>query len=195
MKKSIFSILMFLLLSFLLVFLFYENKEAIKQKPTKEMGEKLFHENFDLVNDAAELIWEHYDEFDNLVIEGESKLHLFCNGWTKDYYPYSETSLTKKEKDKIFEAWNTLAANACDVTYYISHPTMAPIIAIHCGFDEDNNTFSYFYIRPVATHDKNIVPEETVKKSITGNNFNNPISYLQWLPIDNTYWYQGTRND
>ena len=85
-----------------MVFLFYENKEAIKQKPTKEMGEKLFHENFDLVNDAAELIWEHYDEFDNLVIEGESKLHLFCNGWTKDYYPYSETSLTKKEKDIIY---------------------------------------------------------------------------------------------
>ena len=139
MKKSILSILMFLILSFLLVFLFYENKEAIKQKPTKEMGEKLFHENFDLVNDAAELIWEHYDEFDNLVIEGESKLHLFCNGWTKDYYPYSETSLTKKEKDKIFEAWNTLAANACtsflnasgDVSFVISGNFSAPSIRIN----------------------------------------------------------------
>lgn len=72
-----------------------------------------------------------------------------------------------------------------------SLPDQAPVIAIHCGFDEMGRSFGYFYIRPVANEENGSL-QDTVDKRIVYNGYNNSNSYAEWLSLSNDYWYQGT---
>ncbi len=162
-----------------------------KVMPTKEKAKELFDENYELINVAVTLLWEHYYELDCLVNDGESRLLLYNRGRTKDDFPYSRTSLTDEEKDTIFAAWSVLDKNGASITYHMSLPDQAPVIAIHCGFDEMGRSFGYYYIRPVGYNDNDCL-QATVDKRIEYNNYSNINAYIEWLPLDNDYWYQGT---
>lgn len=163
--------------------------------PTKRTGQLLFHENYSEINEVVELLWAHGTEFDSMVSEGEDTLHLFSRGWTKEDWRYARTTLTEDEKDRIFSVWNLLDTNALSVTYYQSHPTLAPVIALHCGFDEDGRSFGYYYIRPVNDTDAELTSQETIDKRIANEGFNNPNSYAEWSETEFEYWYQGTTTD
>lgn len=159
--------------------------------PTREMAEHLFSENYELINTAATLLWEHHDELDLLVNDYESRLLLFNRGRTKDDFPYSRMSLTDEEKETIFAAWGVLNQNGASITYHMSLPSQAPVIAIHCGFDEFGRGFGYYYIRPVGYSDDDCL-QATVDGRIESNGYSNANTYVEWLPLDNDYWYQGT---
>lgn len=163
--------------------------------PTKRTGQLLFHENYSEINEVVELLWAHGTEFDSMVSEGEDTLHLFSRGWTKEDWRYARTTLTEDEKDRIFSVWNLLDTNALSVTYYQSHPTLAPVIALYCGFDEDGRSFGYYYIRPVNDTDAELTSQETIDKRIANEGFNNPNSYAEWSETEFEYWYQGTTTD
>ena len=160
--------------------------------PTKRAGQQLFHEHYLEINEVVELLWAHGTEFDSMVSEGEDTLHLFSRGWTKEDWRYARTTLTEDEKDRIFSVWNLLDTNALSVTYYQSHPTLAPVITLHCGFDEDGRSFGYYYIRPVNDTDAELTSQETIDKRIANEGFNNPNSYAEWSETEFEYWYQGT---
>lgn len=85
-----------------------------------------------------------FSELDGLVIDGESRLLLYSRGRTQEEFPYSRTSLTTGEKSLIFAAWSVLDENGVSITYHMSLPDQAPVIAIHCGFDEIGRSFGYF---------------------------------------------------
>lgn len=163
----------------------------MKTMPTKEKAECLFVENYELINSAVSLLWEHYYELDCLVNDGEDTLLLYNRGRTKDDFPYSRTSLTVEEKSTIFSAWSILDKNGASITYHMSLPDQAPVIAIHCGFDEIGRSFGYFYIRPVIKSEDGY-SQDTINKRIEYNGYSNVNVYVEWLPLDNDYWYQGT---
>lgn len=144
--------------------------------PTKSAGQQLFHEHYLEINEVVELLWVHGTEFDSMFSEGEDTLHLFSRGWTKEDWRYARTTLTEDEKDRIFSVWNLLDTNALSVTYYQSHPTLAPVIALHCGFDEDGRSFGYYYIRPVNGDDAELTPQETIDKRIVNEWFTTHIA-------------------
>lgn len=159
--------------------------------PTREKAEHLFGENYELINTAVTILWEHYYELDNLVNDGESTLLLYSCGKMKDDFPYSGTSLTEEERSQVFAAWSALDENGASITYHKSLPDQTPMIAIHCGFDEMGRSFGYFYIRPVANEENGSL-QDTVDKRIVYNGYNNSNSYAEWLSLSNDYWYQGT---
>ena len=163
--------------------------------PTKSAGQQLFHEHYPEINEVVGLLWEHYAEFDSLILEGEDTLHLFSRGWTKEDWRYARTTLTEEEKDRIFSVWSLLDTNGLSVTYYQSHPTLAPVIALHCGFDESGRSFSYYYIRPTDSDDAVLTPQEAIDKRIVNEGFNNPNSYAEWSETEFEYWYQSTTKD
>lgn len=160
--------------------------------PTKSAGQQLFHEHYPEINKVIDLLWEHYAEFDDLVFEGEDTLHLFSRGWTKEDWRYAQSSLTEEEKDCVFSLWSLLDTNGLSVTYYQSHPTLAPVFALHCGFDEDGRSFGYYYIRPVNGDDAELMPQEAIDKRIFNEGFSNPDSYAEWSETEYKYWHQGT---
>lgn len=164
---------------------------SINTMPTRERAEYLFGENYELINTAVTLLWEHYYELDSLVNDGEDTLLLYNRGRTKDDFPYSRTSLTAEEKSQIFAAWSVLDENGASITYHMSVPDQAPVIAIHCGFDEMGRSFGYFYIRPVGNEENDSL-QDTVDKRIAYNGYNNSNAYVEWLPLGTDYWYQGT---
>lgn len=159
--------------------------------PTKEGARKLFDENYELINTAVTLLWKHYDELDSLVNDGEDTLLLYSRGRTKDDFPYSRTLLASEEKSQIFTAWSVLDENGASITYHMSLPDQAPVIAIHCGFDEMGRSFGYYYIRPVENEENGSL-QDAVEKRILYNGYNNSNAYVEWLPLSNDYWYQGT---
>lgn len=159
--------------------------------PTKEKAQELFVENYELINTAATLLWEHYDELDCLVSDGEDMVNMYSHGRKEDDFPYTQTSLTSEEKSAIFAAWRLLGTNGLQVTYHMSLPEQAPVIAVHCGYDKIGRAFGYYYIRPVETS-VNDSAQDTVEKRIACNNYNNANSYVEWQPLDYDYWYQGT---
>lgn len=163
--------------------------------PTKRTGQLLFHENYSEINEVVELLWEHCAEFDAMVSDGEDTLHLFSRGWAKEDWRYARTSLSEAEKDSIFSVWNLLDSNGLSVTYYQSHPTLAPVFALHCGFDEEGRSFGYYFIRPINGADAALTPQETVETRIVSEGFNNPNSYAEWSETEYAYWYQGTTRD
>lgn len=163
---------------------------STRTMPTKEKAELLFSENYELINTAAELLWKHCYELDDLINDGESTLLLYSRGRTKDDFPYTRTSLTAEEKSKVFSAWSILDENGVSVTYHMSLTDQAPVIAIHCGFDELGRSFGYFYIRPVE-NSQNDCLQDTVDKRIEYNGYNNENTYAEWLALDSAYWYQG----
>lgn len=163
--------------------------------PTKSAGQQLFHELYLEINEVVELLWAHGTEFDSMVSEGEDTLHLFSRGWTKEDWRYARTSLSVAEKESIFSVWNLLDSNGLSVTYYQSHPTLAPVFALHCGFDEEGRSFGYYFIRPINRADAALTPQETVETRIVSEGFNNPNSYAEWSETEFAYWYQGTTRD
>ena len=191
-KNAVLLVAVFVMLLFALARCSVTEKPSM---PTKSAGQQLFHEHYPEINKVIELLWEHYAEFDALVSEGEDTLHLFSRGWTKEDWRYARTTLTEDEKDRIFSVWNLLDTNALSVTYYQSHPTLAPVIALHCGFDEDGRSFGYYYIRPINGDDAELTPQETIDKRISNEGFSNPNSYAEWSETEFEYWYQGTTKD
>ena len=163
---------------------------STKTMPTREKAEYLFAENYELINTAVRLLWKHHDELDGLVIDGESRLLLYSRGRTQEEFPYSRTSLTTGEKSLIFAAWSVLDENGVSITYHMSLPDQAPVIAIHCGFDEIGRSFGYFYIRPVENEENGSL-QDTVDKRIVCNGYSNLNAYVEWVPLSD-YWYQGT---
>lgn len=157
--------------------------------PTREKAEELFRDNFALIDSAAALLWEHHDELDTLVSDGESRVNMYSNGRTEDDFPYSKTSLTEEDKAVIFSAWRLLGSNALNVTYHMALPGQAPVIALYCGYDEQGRSFGYYYIRPVEEGD---AAQDTVTRRIESNGYSNTLSYAEWQPLDCDFWYQGT---
>ena len=157
--------------------------------PTRERAEELFRDNFALIDSAVSLLWEHHDELDALVSDGESRVNMYSNGRTEEDFPYSQTSLTEEEKAVIFSAWRLLGSNALNVTYHAALPGQAPVIALYCGYDEQGRSFGYFYIRPVEEGD---AAQDTVARRIESNGYSNALSYAEWQPLDHDDWYQGT---
>ncbi len=131
-----------------------------------------------------------FSELDGLAIDGESRLLLYSRGRTQEEFPYSRTSLTTGEKSLIFAAWSVLDENGVLITYHMSLPDQAPVIAIHCGFDEMGRSFGYYYIRPVE-NEENGGLQDTVDKRIVCNGYSNLNAYVEWVPLSD-YWYQGT---
>lgn len=70
-------------------------------------------------------------------------------------------------------------------------PDQAPVIAIHCGYDEQKRSFGDYYIRPVENAE-NGDAQATVDKRILYNGYKNPNSYAEWQPLSSEYWHQGT---
>ena len=159
---------------------------------TKEKAQALFDENFPLIDAAAQLLWEHHAELDSLVSEGESRVNLYSRGRKETDFPYNRMSLTAEEKATIFAAWRILDPCGLSVTYHMALSNQAPVIALHCGYDEAGHSFGCFYIRPVAEHEEGMTPQDTVARRIERNNYSNPKSYAQWYSLDHDNWYQGT---
>ncbi|MGN1021433.1 MAG: hypothetical protein ACI4O7_13800 [Aristaeellaceae bacterium] len=113
--------------------------------PTKEKAQELFHDNYALINTAATLLWEHYDELDCLVSDGKSMVNMYSNGRSEDDFPYSQTSLTEDEKAVIFTAWRLLGSNVLNVTYHMSLPEQAPVIALYGHYHDGTHTFHIWY--------------------------------------------------
>lgn len=184
-KLALYSLLL------LMIFSLCSCSTSINTMPTKEKTEYLFSENYEIINTAVTLLWEHHYELDCLVNDGEDTLLLYNRGRIKDDFPYSQTSLTAEEKEQIFSAWRVLDKNGASITYHMSLPDQAPVIAIHCGFDEMGRGFGYYYIRPVENEENDSL-QYTVDKRIVYNGYSNSNAYVEWLPLGNDYWYQGT---
>ena len=61
--------------------------------PTRGRAEELFRDNFALIDSAVSLLWEHHDELDALVSDGESRGNMYSNGRTEEGVPCSRTPL------------------------------------------------------------------------------------------------------